>query len=305
MTQESDTEEGDTTRGIVYMVIGDDFVQEAAVSACSAKAQMPDIDITIAVDSYDYDLTAFDDVVLLDDNRVEVIDGRTWMIDSTIPPELSPYDKTLYLDSDTYLTAPVYELFDMLDRYDLAIARTPDLPRDHIEDLPPHWCHLNCGVIAYRSNDVVHALLDRWTDIYWDMLDRQDEPMDQPAFARALYESDDVRWFTLPREYNVRVPRRGKLASKAKIIHGRHPLGLERVAKELNRTERIRVFRERSKFFPPAFIVKDRGSFRYHTEVTLTRLGPTMLPKVALAYTSDRLLGTNLMEDWLDKPSVG
>jgi hypothetical protein len=286
------------------MAIGEDHVAEAARSSQSAKEHMPDIRTAIAVDNTDYDLTAFDDVLLLDDNKTETIDGRTWFVNSTIPPDLSPYDKTIFLDNDTYLTDSVYEVFDILDQFELAIARTPGHPDDGIEDLPDVWSHYNCGVIAYKNTTGVKDLLEKWDNIYWDLLDEQEDYKDQPAFARALYKSD-IRWYELPREYNVRVPRRGKLAGKAKIIHGRHKIGLENIARQLNRTDNLRVFRERSKFLKPAFIVKDRGSFRYHTEVTLSRHGPIMFLKVLFAYVIDRLFGTNLRSTWLDDPSVG
>ena len=280
------------SRGILYMVTGEEYIEEASTSARSAADAMPDIETAIATDTLETDLSAFDRVIEYEFERKEV-DGRTWLLNSTIPSDLSPYDRTLFLDSDTYVAADASEVFDLLDDFDLAM--TPSPKRTQVEELPEPWHRFNCGVIAYRDSPQIREFLRHWNDIYRERLPKQNSPIDQPAFAIALAESD-LRWFNLPRQYNVRVPRRGHLSREAKIIHGRHPAGLERVAEVLNESHRHRIYRDRSWWSDKTHKVYDRGTIRYHVERTLSSYGPLTLAGVSLAYTADKLFGTSFMD---------
>jgi hypothetical protein len=256
---------------------------------------MPEIDIAIATGDGGYDLDPFDQVIRLDQARQETQGERDWLLDSTLDPDLSPFDKTLYLDSDTYVCTDVSELFDLLDQYELAISRVPNQPS--VTDLPKPWHLYNCGVIAYRDTEPMRALLSDWQTRYRSQLNNQDRPVDQPAFAQALYHSD-VRWFTLPREYNVRVPRRGSLANDVKIVHGRHPAGLDQIANELNCGYNLRIFREQSYRSTPAFTVQTKPTVRYRLEREMTTNGVVHTLAQAVVYGTDQLFGTNLYDRW-------
>lgn len=278
--------------GILYMVTGERYLDEARRSAESASAVMPDVERAIATDATDADLAIFDQVIEYEFERQE-IDGRSWLMNSTIPPNLSPFDRTLYLDSDTYLAADVTEVFELLEDFDLAMCPSPK--RTQVQALPEPWYRFNCGVIAYRDTPNVRSFLDRWNEIYRRHLHERDDPIDQPSYAEALAETE-LRWFNLPRQYNVRVPRRGQLSREAKIIHGRHPAGLEQVAEVLNKSDRHRIYRDRSWWTGQTHKVYDRGTLRYHIERTLTNYGPLTLMHVTAAYTADKLLGTSYMD---------
>lgn len=283
------------SRGILYLVVGEEYVGEARNSANSVREHMPDIDIAIATDDGEYDLEPFDQVIRLDQARQETQGERDWLLDSTLDPDLSPFDKTLYLDSDTYVCADVSELFELLDQYDLAISSVPNQPS--VAGLPEPWHLYNCGVIAYRDTKPTRELLSDWQTRYRSQLENQDRPVDQPAFAQALYHSD-VRWFTLPREYNVRVPRRGTLANNVKIVHGRHPVGLAGIADELNRSSRLRIFRENSYQSTPAFTIQTKPKVRYRLEREIAENGLAHTLAQATVYSIDQLFSTDLYDRW-------
>ena len=107
----------DQSRGIIYSAIGAQFIAEAISSARSSLRfnRVPHL--------------IFCDVVPIDR-----IDGIEFVrIESCGDPfgdkirsiRRLPFEKTLFLDGDTYLTANVDELFDLLNRFDVAAAHAP------------------------------------------------------------------------------------------------------------------------------------------------------------------------------------
>jgi len=253
--------------GILYIAVGEDFVDEAKRSLESVRAEMGGIDVAIATDSKEYDLGAFDHVILLDETNQLDIEGRTFLYDTTISPDLSPFDRTIYLDTDTYVCDDVSELFGLLDDVDLAIAWRPD--QTPIPELDKPWGHYNAGVIAYRDTEETRELLANWQETFRKRAADQDVPADQPSFVIALANSD-VRWFTLPQRYNVRNSWRGELAHDAKILHTRK-WDFEEAAEVLNSVDGHRVYRRTWKGTPA---VRKRKITR--SEELGYRIGPTI-----------------------------
>ncbi len=227
------------SRGIIYVATGRRFVDEALVSVRSVKKQMPDISIALYTDLPE--LTSappagVDTVFLLENATNSCRDKIRPLVDS-------PYEKTLFLDTDTYLCEPVYDVFTMLDRFDIALAQAPDRYQYNLPDLPDCFTELNSGVIAFRKNERVLALLQRWETTFYQMLAKDSQSSrDQHSLRDALYRSS-VQFFVLPPEYNFRTicPSFAGKHCAVKIIHGRHA-NIERVAARLNRSQGTRVF---------------------------------------------------------------
>lgn len=227
------------SRGIIYVATGRRFVDEALVSVRSVKKQMPDISIALYTDLPE--LTSappagVDTVFLLENATNSCRDKIRPLVDS-------PYEKTLFLDTDTYLCEPIYDVFTMLDRFDIALAQAPDRYQYNLPDLPDCFTELNSGVIAFRKNERVLALLQRWETTFYQMLEKDSQSSrDQHSLRDALYRSS-VQFFVLPPEYNFRTicPSFAGKHCAVKIIHGRHA-NIERVAARLNRSQGTRVF---------------------------------------------------------------
>lgn len=244
------------SHGFLYLAVGADFVAEARRSAYSVREHHSDVPIAIATDSEDYDLETFDEIILLEETDQFTVDGRTWLYDTVLDPDLSPFDKTIYLDTDTYVCDDLGELFELLDDYDLAVARVPEQPV--VETLPEQWNEFNTGVIAYRDSTAIRDLLRKWGQIYHARIEVQDQAVDQPSFAEALYTSD-VRWFTLPQRYNVRYPRSGMIAHDPKIVHGRANVGSKQIAGELNSVSGPRLYQPKSTSTEATLWVRQTG----------------------------------------------
>lgn len=205
-------------RGIIYFVSGEDYIKEANNSAKSVKSMLPDIPIAIFTDGKGKDF--IDDKLF--DKIITSTSGtghKTARIESLLN---SPFDKTLFLDSDTELLEPVNELFELLDNFDLAAAHAPKRS-GRLMDNPGLECFPECntGVLLYRKSEKISEFFNSWINIYNEFRVENISSQDQPSFRKALYSST-IRFYILPPEYNLRTIYpyfAGDM--KVKIIHGR------------------------------------------------------------------------------------
>lgn len=248
--------------GVIYVATGRKFVAEALVSAGSVKKHMPDLPVCLYTDLEQLVSSppaGIDRVYLLREVKRSCQDKIKPMADS-------PYEKTLFLDTDTYLCEPVFDLFEMLDRFDIALAQAPDRYQYHLPDLPDCFTELNSGVIAYRKNRKVEDLLGQWQNTFNRMLGVDPASYrDQHSLRHALYHSD-VNFFVLPPEYNFRTicPNFAGKRCAVKIVHGRHA-NMEKVSARLNNSKGPRVFLTT----PYRMLTRDIGSYESFVEATM------------------------------------
>jgi Nucleotide-diphospho-sugar transferase len=196
--------------GVLYVACGRRYLEAAETSARSVRSVTPGISIAIATD--EPAPTGFDAVVPLsepDGYRAKVVGMLA-----------SPFERTLFLDADTYAAADVGELFRLLDAFDVAAAHAPNRVTLELDDVPDSFPELNTGVIAFRRTTAVERLLQAWLEEYDRLQPLHPRSEDQPAFRRALYAATDVRVAVLPTEFNVRFGMAGFYNQRARILHG-------------------------------------------------------------------------------------
>jgi hypothetical protein len=168
----------------------------------------------------------------------------------------APFERTLYLDTDTYVLGNPNHLFDLLDRYDIAAAHAPGYRFSADPEVPPAFFELNTGVLAWRNTPRVAEFLRNWLSTYQAWVAAPPFPgagvvgdvADQPAFRRCLWQSG-LSLYVIGPEYNYRTLFAGSLVDRAVIIHGRHR-DPERVGAVLNKQLGPRNF---TKFAPSLF----------------------------------------------------
>ncbi len=206
-------------RGVLYITTGRRYTLEAAGSAASIRQRMPDVPVGIICDDTSLvDRGLYSYVEKLEDPEYSFFDRILWM-------RKSPFEKTLFLDSDTELLEPCDEIFELLERFDMAFTHAPIRWLYRLDGCPDCFPELNGGVIAYRRGEASDHLLARWEEIYRAQLaSERKPPHDQPALRQALWESD-ARFALLPPEYNLRTifPYFAGGNAKVKILHGRDP----------------------------------------------------------------------------------
>lgn len=165
----------------------------------------------------------------------------------------SPFERTIFLDSDTFVAGDITSVLRLLDRYDVAVAHAPGYRGLSDPDVPSAFYEFNCGVLAWRTNERTAALLANWQKTYvaWlrespfpgagNMQIRVGTPSnDQPAFRRCAWKSG-VHVIVLGPEYNFRLNYRLTIVEQVRIVHGRHD-DYERLVARLNKKRGPRTY---------------------------------------------------------------
>jgi hypothetical protein len=225
--------------GIMYSSFGEQYIAEAVRSARSSLRhnQLPHVLFAAG--------EVADPPPGLSVVRFEQISSDPF-VDRIANMRRSPFERTLYLDSDTFVIEPVTDVLDVLDNYDVAVAHARHLGLNDPE-VPPAFAEFNCGVVAWRASERVAAFLQAWEETYraWlerDVLEGQlGDPNpsrsgigDQPAFRRCAWQHG-MRVYVLPPEYNLRLGYQTTVVGRVRLIHGRFG-DYEMLAERMNRT---------------------------------------------------------------------
>lgn len=137
----------------------------------------------------------------------------------------TPFDRTLFLDTDCWLVDPVPELFEMLDKFDLTVSLC-DWRQVYKIDVPDCFTLVSNGQLAYRNDIKFRNFLDDWERRFrldYERLGGRSHPTipwfhSMPSFTEALYHSD-LRIAVLGQEYYW--TGTGYVQQKVKIVHKR------------------------------------------------------------------------------------
>jgi len=214
------------TKGVVYIVFlnknkpnipQDYYFREAIYSVKTLKKIHPDLPVTLFTDS-DPGIKEFDDVRLIS------AAGRARLKDQYLRE--SPYDYTLYIDSDTGIINPIVDHFRLLDRFDLAAVHdacraVPE--RNKIwpayGNIPNSFGEYCSGLIFYRKSPAMDKFFDLWRKNYEHWINFSGYKNDQPSFRVSLWECDDIKIHTLPIEFCVRTQEKLDKLRKKYLVH--------------------------------------------------------------------------------------
>jgi hypothetical protein len=218
------------SKGIIYCATGIKYLQEASISAESLKKISPDYHITLFTNE---DLLYHARKHPFFDNFITVNNPSFSFRDKIFALQNSPYLRTLFLDSDTYVLEPLDDLYSLLDKFDIAAAHEYGPGIIHEEEsrlIPTSFPQLNTGVIAFRDGLNIKNMLIEWMNQY----DRNVNIFanDQCSFRNVIYNSTNLRVYVLRPEYNFRMMFPGSMLTKVKIIHDHNFLKLQRAKKD-------------------------------------------------------------------------
>lgn len=198
-------------RGVLYIAFGDNFLQELLFSAESVKKHNPNLHITVFSDK-PIDSDYVDQCVLINVNHLRP------KVDYV---HQSPYEETIFLDTDTIVDYKLTDMFGVLQKYDFAICHDLARKRENVSRLIPEYreipysfSEVNPGVMVFRRCDPVQNFFKLWREYFYKYFNRL--PYEQPTFRVALWKSD-LNFYILPVEYNIR--SKGNREKQKKFHH--------------------------------------------------------------------------------------
>ena len=206
------------TRGVMYVAVGENYIRSAARSARSVRKHNPGLQVHLFAN---WQECGFDFSRSLEPfTSVESIDSPHYRskVDYSVR---TPFDRTLYLDTDTRVLDDITPLFDLLDRFDIALAHAPNRITRLMNwqvPVPVSFPQFNCGVFVYRRSERVWKFLQEWIEAFH----QAGFFSDQITFREIIWLSD-LRIATLPPEYNLRYLKYlllwGKREARPRILH--------------------------------------------------------------------------------------
>lgn len=205
------------TQGILFIATGRKYVQAGIRSAKTARKYCPNLAIHLFTDKENFDWLQSGQVphpfssleIITDPYHRSKVDymART------------PFDQTLYLDTDTAINADISEMFRLLERFDIAMAhamhRGPGRLKKLRLDLPGAFPEFNTGVVLYKKSPAVLQCLNQW-EVFFKETGK--ELTNDQTTLRELLWSSDLRIATLPPEYNMRFLKFHFLWSKSEAV---------------------------------------------------------------------------------------
>lgn len=221
------------TNGFVYVATGERFVTEAAGSSVSLRRHHPGARICLITDKR-VDGTWWDDLVILEDPEFGFRDK--------IEMRRAPYERCIYLDTDTTVWGDLSQIFTILTRYDVCGVQYAEGQDYEMPDGIPHaFSEMNGGMIGFRRGEKTAEFFRLWAKYYDEFrtLNRDgnyhySNMGDQKSLRAALWHSE-VRHVSLGGEFNF-IPFKMDFASlPVAVLHTRAEKGLAQLAGRLNR----------------------------------------------------------------------
>jgi hypothetical protein len=217
------------TCGIIYVATGKKYIQEAQISAQTVKnitklpATLFTNDISLVTQK-----ELFERVIIIPDAKCHFVDKTYGMLHT-------PYDKTLFLDSDAKLVRDITHLFELLSHFDIALAPDKNRTTGEYKTTPYAFFEWNTAVVLFRKNEITSRLFQKWREANLEEYHQKVEHSDQPSFKHLLFYSE-ARVYPLPNCYNFITNGLLHLNGKSPVfvIHGR-----EDFIDELIKDERV------------------------------------------------------------------
>lgn len=206
--------------GVLYIVSGIEHIQMAIHSAQSVRETNPNMPIHLFADiekqNFQFDkkttpFTSWENIP--NPHRRSKVDYMAQ----------TPFERTLYLDTDTRVVCDLIDVFNLLDQFDVALAHAHKRELEKKQkpvkiSLPKAFPQFNSGVFFYKKNEKTLQAFKQWQEWFYE----SKLPTDQNTLREILWASD-LRIATLPPEYNVRFLKYlliwTKKEAQPKILH--------------------------------------------------------------------------------------
>jgi len=210
------------SRGILYIATGQKYIDEAIQSAGSCK-EHNHVAIALITDRQDYILPSglFDQVIIKD--------AQFSYVDKLLLRH-SPFESTIFLDTDTLVCEKLDDLFQILNYREFAIHQADEGYEFNMPEVSNAMPEFNTGVIAYKNTENVMQLFKDWGESFNEY---QEIQTDQWHLRKTLYESN-VKFAIFSSAYNFIIYYPNFVIQTVKVLHGRPFAELKKIAQQIN-----------------------------------------------------------------------
>jgi hypothetical protein len=222
-------------KGFIYIATGTKYLDEAIFSVAHLKKHHPDVPIAIITDDPIYvknNTTHFDCIIKVDNPFYSWRDKL--LIRNT------PFEKTIFVDTDTLCIMSMYELFDLLDNFEMLIHSNAEGYQNQLNSKYANsaFPEFNTGLICYRKT---HLLEKRFFELWEEEYIKYENlklPEDQVSF-RVLIATGLIKYCWIPAAYNFFIYFPAYTAIPVRLVHGRPFEKLEEIGKKINETHKL------------------------------------------------------------------
>lgn len=221
--------------GVIYVATGEKFVAEAATSLATLRRSNPGLPAVLLTDASPARADLWDHVMI--DPELQGQGGR-----AKLHMDRAPWERALFLDTDTMICGHLSAGFALLDRFDFAGEHSHSGHHYEVPGLPSSFPEINSGVLFWRKNAATQALFERWRELYdADGKKYGGRKWDQKSLRQAVWESE-VRFNNLPTSYNLMPYFPAALEGRVVVAHGRSMKNLERMRDRLDVSDQLRAY---------------------------------------------------------------
>jgi hypothetical protein len=221
--------------GVIYVAVGEQCAAEAKQSLDSLRQSNPGLTVMLLTDAPPKDPGKWDAVEVDASLHGQRNRAKLFM-------DRAPYDRCLFLDSDTLVCGDLMPGFALLDRFELCGEQVAGGHHYELPGLPPSFPEINSGVLFWKPTEKVRKLFEEWRRLY-DELDQSQEARkwDQKSLRYAVWQSD-VRFARLPSAFNVMPYYPAAIERELVVAHGRSFENLLRLQQRLSKSTEFRAY---------------------------------------------------------------
>ena len=234
-------------RGITFVAFGDRFVSEAIASAASYRAHMPGVPFALVTNAEIGTRPEFDIIISTSEEQVQFPQSYSGYYQKIRGIAASPFNITLFVDSDTYCCEPVYDLLVAAAQHGLVAVQAPrKVHTFRIDSLSKQGnviSETNTGVLGFDRARLGDFFFEEWLTLYRKNVPAETGRIfsDQSLF-RPLVHQLRITPLYMTYEYNVRVGLPAFLHGRVRILHGRPRHGNDTVARFINSSHEHRIY---------------------------------------------------------------
>lgn len=251
-----------TDRGAIYVACGAKYRSEASVSLASLRRSNPGLPAMLLTDTPPENPGEWDNLEV-DPSLATLRNG------AKLHMSRAPWERCLFLDTDTLVVGDLGEGFAVLDRFEFAGHQCGGGHHYSLPGLPPSFPEVNSGVLFWRRGPRCDALFARWRELFAAYnQENETRTWDQKSLRMALWECD-LRLAMLPVNFNLMPYFPSVLERHLVVAHGRNVENLRRLDTRLARSTEMRAY------------VPGLGALTHPKDMTLGEVASTIFRLVA------------------------